>query len=163
VLAKTNVAQALMMPESINLVFGRTLNPYNRSLTAGGSSGGEGALLALRGSAIGLGSDYGGSIRGPSTRCGLYGLRPSWGRISFKDTAEAFAGLEARHAVPGPMGHSPEDLDLYMSSYMAQRPWTMDPNVLNMPWSSDKSPDGPMCFAIAYGDEHVSPELVPGR
>lgn len=40
---------------------GRTLNPYNRNLTSGGSSAGEGALLALRGSALGLGSDIGGS------------------------------------------------------------------------------------------------------
>jgi amidase len=56
-----------MMYESINLVFGRNLNPYNRSLTSGGSSGGEAALLAMRGSAIGVASDYGGSIRAPST------------------------------------------------------------------------------------------------
>lgn len=67
VLTKTNVAQALMMYESINLVFGRTLNPHNRSLTSGGSSGGEAALIAMRGSAIGVGSDYGGSIRAPAT------------------------------------------------------------------------------------------------
>jgi amidase len=67
ILTKTNVAQALMMYESINLVFGRTLNPYNRSLTSGGSSGGEAALLAMGGSAIGVGSDYGGSVRAPST------------------------------------------------------------------------------------------------
>jgi amidase len=159
VLAKTNVAQALMMYESINPVFGRTLNPYNRSLIPGGSSGGEAALIALRGSAIGLASDYGGSIREPSTECGLYGLRPSWGRISFKDSSESFAGLEARHAVPGPIAHSPEDLDLYMSSYMAQKPWTMDHNVLNMPWSPSKMPVGPICFAIAYGDENVGFKL----
>lgn len=66
VLTKTNVAQALMIYESINLVYGRTLNPYNRSLTSGGSSGGEAALLAMKGSALGVGSDYGGSIRQPS-------------------------------------------------------------------------------------------------
>jgi len=66
VLTKTNVAQALMMYESINLVYGRSLNPYNRSLTSGGSSGGEAALLAMKGSALGVGSDYGGSIRQPS-------------------------------------------------------------------------------------------------
>jgi amidase len=67
ILTKTNVAQALMVYESINLVFGRTLNPYNRKLTPGGSSGGEAALLAMKGSAIGVGSDYGGSIRAPAT------------------------------------------------------------------------------------------------
>lgn len=46
--------------ETFNNIFGRTLNPHNRSLTCGGSSGGEGALIALRGSPLGVGSDIGG-------------------------------------------------------------------------------------------------------
>ena len=46
--------------ETYNHVFGRTTNPYNRAMTAGGSSGGEGALLALRGSPLGVGTDIGG-------------------------------------------------------------------------------------------------------
>lgn len=46
--------------ETFNNVFGRTLNPYNRALTPGGSSGGESALLAMRGSPIGVGTDIGG-------------------------------------------------------------------------------------------------------
>lgn len=77
---KTNIPQTLMVSgcqfdsvfheskadlglewgETHNLVFGRTLNPYNRSLTAGGSSGGEGALLAMKGSPLGIGTDVGG-------------------------------------------------------------------------------------------------------
>jgi amidase len=54
------------MGESINHLWGRTVNPFNRTLTPGGSSGGEAALLALRGSAIGVGTDIGGSIRKPA-------------------------------------------------------------------------------------------------
>jgi amidase len=46
--------------ETFNNIFGRTANPYNRSLTSGGSSGGEGALIALKGSPLGVGSDIGG-------------------------------------------------------------------------------------------------------
>ena len=46
--------------ETYNHVFGRTTNPYNRYMTPGGSSGGEGALLALRGSPLGVGTDIGG-------------------------------------------------------------------------------------------------------
>lgn len=49
-------------PETFNNIFGRTTNPYNRSLTSGGSSGGEGALVALKGSPIGVGSDIGGCV-----------------------------------------------------------------------------------------------------
>lgn len=53
--------QALMLAETVNNVFGTTVNPFNARLTCGGSSGGEGALLALRGSPLGVGSDLGGS------------------------------------------------------------------------------------------------------
>jgi len=51
---KTNVPQTLMSLDSVNHVFGRTLNPRNRKLTAGGSTGGEGPLIALRGSLLGV-------------------------------------------------------------------------------------------------------------
>lgn len=63
---KTNLGHTLMMGESVNHLFGRSLNPWNRSLTPGGSSGGEAALLAFRGSPVGWGTDIGGSIRLPS-------------------------------------------------------------------------------------------------
>jgi amidase len=54
--------------ETYNNVFGRTLNPYNLSLTSGGSSGGEGALIAMRGSPLGVGTDIGGSVKYASRR-----------------------------------------------------------------------------------------------
>jgi amidase len=147
------------MKESVNRVYGRTVNPYNRNLTSGGSSGGESALIALRGSAIGLGTDWGGSIREPAAWCGLYGLRPSWGRVSLKDVTVPFAGLETRRSTAGPMGHTPEDIDLYMSAYLAQNPWEMDPDVLSMPWTKQGLDTGTLCFAIAYGDEEVRDQM----
>lgn len=58
---RTNVPQTLMWTETTNHVWGRTDNPFNRNLTCGGSSGGEGALIGLRGSVLGVGSDIGGS------------------------------------------------------------------------------------------------------
>jgi amidase len=63
ILAKTNNAHTLMLSETINPLWGRTVNPYNRSLTVGGSSGGEGALVSFHGSPLGFGTDIGGSIR----------------------------------------------------------------------------------------------------
>jgi len=60
VLARTNYSQAI---ETDNNIYGRTTNPYNRKLGAGGSSGGEGALIAMRGSPLGVGTDIAGSIR----------------------------------------------------------------------------------------------------
>lgn len=63
---KTSVPHTLMVGETINNIIGYTPNPKNRLLSSGGSSGGEGALLALRGSPLGVGTDIGGSIRIPS-------------------------------------------------------------------------------------------------
>lgn len=54
---------ALFSSDSVNNLYGRTVNPFNRALVAGGSSGGEGALIGLRGSPLGVGSDIGGSMR----------------------------------------------------------------------------------------------------
>lgn len=56
---KTNVPTAMMIAESVNNTFGRTVNPMNRNTTSGGSSGGESALIAFGGSPLGVGSDIG--------------------------------------------------------------------------------------------------------
>jgi len=63
VIAKTNTPQTMLVAESENNVFGRTKNPVVSHLTCGGSSGGEGSVIAFRGSALGIGTDVGGSIR----------------------------------------------------------------------------------------------------
>lgn len=69
--------------ECCNPVFGRTVNPYNGNFTSGGSSGGEAALLAMDGSALGVGSDIGGSLRYPAVFCGIYSFKPSPLRVSY--------------------------------------------------------------------------------
>ncbi|CAK7207971.1 hypothetical protein SEUCBS139899_010805 [Sporothrix eucalyptigena] len=68
---RTNISQACQLVESINNVYGTTLNPWNRLLSAGGSSGGEGALVAFHGSPLGLGTDGGGSLRLPASWNGI--------------------------------------------------------------------------------------------
>lgn len=67
--------------ESINPVYGTSKNPWNPLRAVGGSSGGEGAIAAARGSVIGVGSDVGGSIRIPAAFCGVCGFKPSSGRV----------------------------------------------------------------------------------
>ncbi|MGH2486977.1 MAG: amidase, partial [Ktedonobacterales bacterium] len=74
VLGKTNVAQALLYNESDNPVYGRTNNPWNVGRTPGGSSGGQAAIVAAGGAPLGLGTDLAGSIRTPSTYCGVVGM-----------------------------------------------------------------------------------------
>jgi len=70
-LGKTNLPELGLATETDNLVYGRTNNPYDLSRTPGGSSGGEGAIIAAGGSPCGLGNDLGGSIRIGSSRLGV--------------------------------------------------------------------------------------------
>src|ERR1700736_3578263 len=80
VLGKTNVAQMLLAVESSNPVYGRTNNPWNLDRTPGGSSGGEGAIVAAGGSPLGLRTDIGGTVRVPAAFCGIAALKPMQGR-----------------------------------------------------------------------------------
>ncbi|OJJ02481.1 hypothetical protein ASPVEDRAFT_62508 [Aspergillus versicolor CBS 583.65] len=131
---KTSVPQALMVGETINNVFGRTTNPRNKNLSCGGSSGGEGAILALRGSVLGVGTDIGGSIRIPAAFNLLYGLRPSHGRIPYANMANSMEGQETIHSVCGPLAHSVADMRLFVTSVLSQEPWLHDSKVIPMPW-----------------------------
>ncbi len=81
IMGKTNVPEAAMWCETYNTVYGRTNNPYDLTRAVGGSSGGEGAIVAASGSPFGLGSDIGGSIRYPSAFNGVAGHKPS-GRLT---------------------------------------------------------------------------------
>jgi amidase len=72
---RTSQPQAIMHLETTSNIYGRTVNPYNRELTPGGSTGGESALLGMRGSILGIGGDIGGSIRCPAAHVGVYGFK----------------------------------------------------------------------------------------
>ncbi len=81
VLAKTNVPEYSSAYETDNVLHGRTVHPLDATRTPGGSSGGEGALAGADASALGIGTDGGGSIRVPAHYCGVVGLRPTVGRV----------------------------------------------------------------------------------
>jgi aspartyl-tRNA(Asn)/glutamyl-tRNA(Gln) amidotransferase subunit A len=80
-LGKTNTPAFGHQAVTDNPIFGKTKNPWNLERTSGGSSGGAGASVASGMGPLALGSDGGGSIRIPSSFCGVYGLKPSYGRI----------------------------------------------------------------------------------
>lgn len=80
---KTNIPQTMFAFECSNPIWGRTTNPWNENYTCGGSSGGEGALIAMDGSPVGIGTDIGGSLRIPAAYCGIYSLKPAAGRVSY--------------------------------------------------------------------------------
>jgi fatty acid amide hydrolase len=77
-----NVPQLMMLPESYNHIWGRTRNPWNLSRTAGGSSGGDAALIAMGCVPLAIASDVAGSIRGPACFNGIVGFKPTPGRVS---------------------------------------------------------------------------------
>jgi amidase len=117
VLGKTNLAPALADFQSANAVYGATGNPWDRTRTAGGSSGGSAAALAAGYVALELGSDINGSIRQPAHCCGVFGHKPSAGLIPLhghvppRAPAEAADGSVGLAAV-GPMARTADDLAL---------------------------------------------------
>jgi fatty acid amide hydrolase len=80
--ARTNVPQLAMTFACNNYLWGRTLNPWNKERSVGGSSGGEAGLISSRCSPIGIGTDFGGSLRIPASFCGLYTLKSGKNRLS---------------------------------------------------------------------------------
>ena len=135
---KTNIPQTLMALDSHNNVFGRTLNPFNTFVTPGGSSGGEGALLAMRGSVLGVGTDVGGSIRIPAMCNGTFGIKPSWQRIPYAGQEGGQLPGQAKLGIPasaGPLAHSMRDIELFFKVVSEQKPWELDPDVLPSPWT----------------------------
>lgn len=112
VVAKTNVAQALALLETDNPLYGRTNNPWDLSRTSGGSSGGEGALIAAGGSPLGLGTDIGGSVRNPAAFCGIAGLKPTAGRMPDEGRLSFHPGQRIIQSQVGVLGRDVADVVL---------------------------------------------------
>ena len=157
--ARTTQPQTLMHLETSNNLYGVTVNPFNRNLTSGGSSGGEGALLGLKGSCLGLGTDIGGSIRSPAANCSLYGFRPSSYRIPVKGWSCTMDGEEQIVAVLGPLSTSFAGIKLFMKTVIAAQPWLKEPSLVPIPWrDQDKYfADGKLKVAVMWHDDVVRP------
>ena len=136
ILGKTNTSQLLMYIESDNPVYGRTNNPWSLERSPGGSSGGEAAIIAAGGSPLGLGADFGGSIREPAHFCAIQGLKPTTWRLTIFDTRpDIFAAGQAGVVLqPGPMARSVEDLALAMRILAAPGLERIDSSVPPLPW-----------------------------
>ncbi|KAK5684971.1 hypothetical protein LTS10_003046 [Elasticomyces elasticus] len=162
---KTNVPLTMMALDSHNNVFGRTLNPANRLLTAGGSSGGEGALVAMRGSPLGIGTDVGGSIRIPAMCNGLVGVKPSHGRVPYAGQeggalpGSSKLGIES---TAGPIARNVRDCEMLLRAVGEGNPWLLDPDVIPQSWDQQsplivQSPSQPLRVGIVRTDGHVTP------
>src|SRR5712664_3901379 len=93
VLGKTNTSEFGHKAVTENPLFGATRNPWNPGLTPGGSSGGAAAAVAAGMGPLALGTDGGGSIRIPAAFCGVYGFKPSYGRVPHRSGFPGFAGV----------------------------------------------------------------------
>uniref|UniRef100_A0A8C4J4L5 Fatty acid amide hydrolase 2 n=1 Tax=Dromaius novaehollandiae TaxID=8790 RepID=A0A8C4J4L5_DRONO len=110
-LGVTNCSELCMWYESSNRVYGRTNNPYDLQRIVGGSSGGEGCVLAAACSVIGVGSDIGGSIRMPAFFNGVFGHKPTTGVVPNDGQFPNARGVRTSFLCTGPMCRYAEDLE----------------------------------------------------
>lgn len=155
---RTTGPQSLMHLDSCNNIIGRGRNPNNLALGPGGSSSGEGIVVAMGGSSMGVGTDIGGSIRAPAAFCGCWALRPTQKRISTKGCIAAISGFEGVVCVMGPIARYAQDIDFWMKSVIAQKPWTKDCDIIPLPWREVERPmPTKLKIGIMYEDGIVKP------
>ncbi|AOV09174.1 amidase [Sporosarcina ureilytica] len=122
ILGKTNTPELCFCQETDNKLFGRTNNPRDLTRTAGGSSGGEAATIAIGAAAAGLGSDIGGSIRIPSHFNGIIGFKSGRGQISSEGSFPCEEHpLQSRMLGIGPMTKSVRDVELIYNIIAKQK------------------------------------------
>jgi len=129
VIGRTNTPTLAMDMQTDNPIFGRTNNPWDVQRTSAGSSGGCATALATGMTSLSLGSDLAGSIRLPASFCGVYGLKPTHGVVSFEGHVVPLPGETNGYrtlAVAGPLARSIDDLALAL-------------DVLTQPNSSDRN------------------------
>lgn len=127
VVGKTNTPEFGWVGVTENLVFGPTCNPWDTGRTSGGSSGGAACAVALGMGPLAVGSDGGGSIRTPASFCGVFGLKPSYGRVP---AAPGFPGLWEGLSVTGPITRTVRDAALMMEVIAGRddRDWSSLPD-----------------------------------
>ena len=131
-LGKTNTPELTYAGETDNLIYGRTNNPFDLSRAPGGSSGGAGAIVCCGGAAFDIGSDTGGSVRGPAHYCGITGIKPNSGRVPRTGhiVPHSFGAVDSL-TQNGPMARYVEDLALILS--IISGPDWDDPHIVPMP------------------------------
>ncbi|KAL2841701.1 amidase signature domain-containing protein [Aspergillus pseudoustus] len=135
--AKTALPVTLLSFESTNALWGPCLNPHVPQYSPGGSTGGEGALLAL-GGRIGIGSDVAGSVRVPAAWSGIYSLRCSTGRWPKNGVNTSMAGQEGVASVFSPMARTLNDLTYFTRSIIGMKPWKYDYTVHPIAWRDEE-------------------------
>ncbi|KAL8748056.1 MAG: hypothetical protein Q9190_000141 [Brigantiaea leucoxantha] len=156
--ARTTEPQTMMHLETDSNLWGVTVNPYNVNLSAGGSSGGEGALISLMGSCLGIGTDIGGSIRVPAAHNGIYGFKPTAFRIPTAGWSSTAPSADTIPSVIGPLSTSIAGISLFMRTIIAARPWLIEPSLIPLPWSPMQiSKNQDLKIGVMWHDGVVTP------
>lgn len=143
-LGKTNTPEFTLsgiagITSTWNLIYGITRNPYNNLHSAAGSSGGAGAIVAAGGAAFDIGSDFGGSIRGPAHANGVAGIKPSTGRVPRTGHIVDYGGIFDAYQQIGPLARRVEDLILVTS--IITGPDGLDAGLVPAPWWNPQDVD----------------------
>ncbi|KAF5019795.1 hypothetical protein F66182_8164 [Fusarium sp. NRRL 66182] len=133
---KTTMPQSGMALETVSNLWGRTLNPLNRDFAAGGSSGGDAVLVALKGTPITPSTDLGGSIRVPAAFNGLYAIRPTSDRVPKAGMENMNNGQLSIKLSCGPICRSMEDLAFFTKLINAHPSNRHDVTSVPVPWRS---------------------------
>jgi len=132
---KTNLPLYAADVQSYNALFGQSNNPWDTARTVGGSSGGAAGALAAGFTPLELGSDIGGSIRGPASCCGVTGHKPSFGIVPGRGQIPGPPGTltEADIAVAGPLARDVADLQLALDVLAGPNEWAAKAWSLDLP------------------------------
>ena len=131
-IARTNLPELGSRLDTDNPLRGRTYNPWNRSVTPGGSSGGEAAAIATGMSPLGLGNDIGGSVRNPAYCCGIAAIKPTIGRVPLATSIDPVdGGIAYEFESDGPMARTIEDLRTTLGVIAGRHP--RDPKSVDVP------------------------------
>lgn len=158
IFAKTAMPQTGMALETNSNLWGRTLNTYNTKFGSGGSSGGDGVLVGLRGApAAPLASDIGGSIRAPAAFNGLYALRPTSERIPRKGLRSTVPGQISIKTSCGPITHSMQDLKLLANLILTHPTLPFEGSCPPGSWRQIETPTRKLKIGLLLNDGVVQP------
>ena len=159
ILGKTNTPELTLSGQTTNLIYGKTHNPYKLGFQPGGSTGGGASIIAAGGSPFDIGTDFGGSIRGPAHFCGIAGLKPTTGRVPRTGHIVDYGGYFDAFQVIGPMARWVEDLELITP--LISGPDYIDAAIAPAPWLEPRDVDLKKIKVVFYLNNGSEKPLTP--